>query len=94
MLLALFSLWGMRDLNVMNGLKNALSFVLSAISVATFSVAGIVAWPQAVLMMVAATVGGYVGAPVARRLPAVAVRLIVIAVGATMSAVFFWQAFA
>jgi hypothetical protein len=28
-LLALFSLWGARDLNAMNGLKNALSFVLS-----------------------------------------------------------------
>jgi uncharacterized membrane protein YfcA len=46
-LLALFSLWGMRDLNAMNGLKNALSFVLSGISVATFATAGIVAWPQA-----------------------------------------------
>ncbi|MBX3582876.1 MAG: sulfite exporter TauE/SafE family protein [Rhizobiaceae bacterium] len=93
-LLALFSLWGMRDLNLMNGLKNALSFVLSAISVVTFAAAGIVAWPQAVLMMVAATIGGYAGAPVARALPAVAVRAIVIAVGATMSAVFFWRAFA
>lgn len=44
-LLALFSLWGMRDLNTMNGLKNGLSFILSAISVAVFAVAGIVAWP-------------------------------------------------
>lgn len=48
-LLALFSLWGMKDINVMNGLKNGLSFILSAISVATFAVAGIVAcrkpWP-------------------------------------------------
>lgn len=93
-LLALFSLWGMRDLNVMNGLKNALSFMLSAISVATFAAAGIVAWPQAALMMAAATVGGYVGAPVARALPATAVRMIVIAVGTTMSAIFFWRAFA
>lgn len=93
-LLALFSLWGMRNLNVMNGLKNALSFVLSAISVATFAVAGIVAWPQAIVMILAATIGGYVGAPVARTLPAVVVRMIVIAVGATMSAVFFWRAFA
>lgn len=93
-LLALFSLWGMRDLNVMNGLKNVLSFVLSAISVATFAAAGLVAWPQAVLMMVAATIGGYVGAPVARALPASVVRTIVIAVGALMSAIFFWRAFA
>lgn len=90
-LLALFSLWGMRDINVMNGLKNALSFVLSAISVATFAAAGIVAWPQAALMMAAATMGGYVGAPVARALPAWMVRAGVIAVGVTMSTVFFWR---
>ncbi|MEW9834432.1 sulfite exporter TauE/SafE family protein [Mesorhizobium marinum] len=90
-LLALFQLWGMRDLNVMNGLKNCLSFVLSAISVATFAAAGIVAWPQAALMMVAATVGGYAGAPLARALPRAVVRAVVIVVGATMSAVFLWR---
>lgn len=90
-LLALFSLWGLRDLNTMNGLKTGLSFVLSAISVATFAAAGLVSWPQAILMMVAATLGGYAGAPVARALPRQAVRTIVIAVGALMSLVFFWR---
>jgi uncharacterized membrane protein YfcA len=89
MLLALFSLWGMRDLNAMNGLKTGLSFVLSAISVATFALAGLVAWPQALVMMGAATLGGYAGAPVARALPPALVRAIVIAVGVTMSAIFF-----
>lgn len=93
-LLALFSLWGMRDLNVMNGLKNGLSFILSAISVATFAAAGIVVWPQAVLMMAAATVGGYAGAPLARMLPRKVVRGVVIAVGLAMSAVFFARLFA
>ena len=88
-LLALFSLWGMKDINAMNGLKNGLSFVLSAISVAAFAVAGIVAWPQALAMMLAAIVGGYLGVPVARALPAKFVRGIVIAVGAAMSAIFF-----
>ncbi|MDS1138697.1 sulfite exporter TauE/SafE family protein [Nitratireductor indicus] len=88
-LLALFSFWGMRDLNAMNGLKNGLSFILSAISVATFALAGIVAWPQAVVMMAAATIGGYAGAPLARALPASVVRGIVILVGAVMSLVFF-----
>lgn len=90
-LLALFSLWGMRDLNLMNGLKSGLSFVLSAVSVATFAAAGIVAWPQAILMMIAATVGGYAGAPLAKALPRPAVRAVVIVVGATMSAVFLWK---
>lgn len=93
-LLALFSLWGMRDLNVMNGLKNGLSFILSAISVATFALAGIVAWPQAIVMMVAATVGGYAGAPLARMLPKKVVRGVVIVVGVVMSAIFLARLFA
>lgn len=88
-LLALFSLWGMRDLNAMNGLKTGLSFVLSFISVVTFAVAGFVVWPEAIVMMIAATIGGYAGAPVARALPRSVVRAVVILVGATMSAVFF-----
>ncbi len=91
MLLALFSLRGMRDLNQMNGLKNGLSFIVSAISVATFAAAGLVAWPQAVVMMAAATIGGYLGAPVARAFPAWMVRAGVISVGAAMSAAFFWR---
>lgn len=92
-LLALFSWWGMRDLNTMNGLKNGLSFILSAISVATFALAGLVAWPQALVMMVAATAGGYAGAPLARALPPHAVRAVVILVGVVMSIVFFARLF-
>lgn len=88
-LLALFSLWGMNDIHTMNGLKNGLSFVLSAISVATFTVAGIVAWPQALAMMFAAIVGGYLGAPIARALPVKIVHGVVITVGAAMSMIFF-----
>jgi len=93
-LLALFSLWGMRDLNRMNGLKSLLSFILSAISVLTFAIAGIVEWPQALLMMVAATAGGYAGAPLARILPRTVVRATVIVVGASMSIIFFLRLFA
>ena len=75
----------------MNGLKNGLSFILSAISVVTFAVAGLVAWPQAIVMMAAATVGGYAGAPLARALPRSVVRAVVIIVGVTMTAIFFWR---
>jgi len=90
-LLALFAVWGMRELHAMNGLKNGISFILSALSVATFAAAGIVAWPQAMLMMAAATLGGYAGAPLARALPRKVVRGVVIAVGIVMSTVFFWR---
>ncbi|WP_120502640.1 sulfite exporter TauE/SafE family protein [Roseovarius sp. EL26] len=87
-LLALFSALGMRDINLMNGLKNGMSFVLSGASVVTFALAGIVVWPQALLMMVAATIGGYCGAIVARRLSAGVVRAIVVCIGLAMTVVF------
>ncbi|MBN2740657.1 MAG: sulfite exporter TauE/SafE family protein [Rhodobacteraceae bacterium] len=90
-LLALFALWGMVDLHEMNGLKNGLSFALSAISVAVFAVGGLVEWQHAVGMMVASTLGGYAGAPIARMLPKSVVRALIAVVGFSMSAVFFWR---
>lgn len=90
-LLALFALWGLRDIHTMNGLKNVLSFVLSAVSVLTFAWAGLVAWPQALIMMASAIAGGYLGAPLARALPERIVRGTVIGVGATMSLIFLYR---
>ena len=90
-LLALFALWGMTDLDRMNALKSGLSFLLSAISVVVFAAAGLVAWPQALVMMIAATAGGYLGAPLARALPKSVVKTIIATVGFSMSAVFFWR---
>ena len=82
----------MRDLNLMNGLKNIMSFALSGASVVTFAIAGIVVWPQAVVMMVAATAGGFVGAKLARRMSATLVRMIVVVIGVTMTAIFWMRA--
>jgi uncharacterized membrane protein YfcA len=90
-LLALFALWGMVDLHEMNGLKNGLSFALSAISVAVFALGGLVEWQHALGMMVASTLGGYAGAPIARMLPKPVVRALIAVVGFSMSAVFFWR---
>lgn len=88
-LLALFALWGMVNLHVMNGLKSGLSFALSAISVAVFAIGGLVSWDHAIGMMIASTLGGYVGAPIARALPKTVVRGVIALVGFSMSAIFF-----
>ena len=88
-LLALFALWGMTDIHRMNGLKTAMSFTLSAISVSIFAIAGLIHWPPALIMMVGTTIGGYAGAPLARALPRTVVRGVISAVGFGMSAVFF-----
>lgn len=94
LLLALFALWGMTDLHRMNGLKNLLSFLLTAISVVVFIAAGLVSWPQALVMMAGSTAGGYLGAPLARRLPKAAIRALVALIGFGMTAVFTWRLFA
>lgn len=83
----------MSNIHQMNGLKNWLSFALSAISVLAFALGGFVHWLEAIVMAVAATIGGYAGAPIAKALPPPAVRLIVIAVGFGMSAIFFARKF-
>lgn len=92
-LLALFALWGMINIHEMNGLKTGLSFALSAISVAVFAAGGMVEWHYAISMMIAATLGGYAGAPLARMLSKSVVRGVIACVGFSMSAVFFWRLF-
>ncbi len=92
-LLALFAMWGMTNIHQMNGLKTAMSFILSVISVAIFAGAGIIEWQAGLMMMVASTLGGYAGAPISKALPMPVVRTVIAAVGFVMSAVFFWRVF-
>ncbi|VTU29422.1 MULTISPECIES: sulfite exporter TauE/SafE family protein [unclassified Variovorax] len=89
LLMAVLSLAGIGNLNAVNGLKNLMSFLLSAISVLTFAWAGLVHWREAILMMAFSTVGGYVGAAAAKALPLRVVRAVVIAIGLGMSGAFF-----
>ena len=85
----MFALWGMTNIDKMNGLKNGLSFVLSISSVLVFAIGGLVEWHYSLATMVASTIGGYAGAPLARRLPKSFVRSLLAAVGFFISVVFF-----
>lgn len=89
LLLALFGLLGQTQLNAMNGMKNLVSALLTAIAVAIYAVGGIVEWKQALIMMAAATLGGYLGARVARKIPAHILRWSIVATGLVMAGLFF-----
>lgn len=89
LLLALFGLLGQTQLNAMNGMKNLVSALLTAIAVVIYAVGGIVQWQQAIIMMVAATLGGYLGARVARKIPAHILRWGIVATGLVMAVLFF-----
>ena len=88
-LMALYTLAGESRLSTVNALKNLNSLVLSLLSVLAFALAGAIVWPQALWMMAWATVGGWLGARLAQRLPVVWVRRLVITAGLVMSGVFF-----
>ncbi len=90
-LLAVFLFLGHSDLNLMNGLKNAISFCIAIVSVAAFALAGIVQWPEALVMMVATTLGGYYGAVVARKIPPPALKYLITVIGFVMTAIFFFR---
>ncbi len=89
LLMAVLSFSRTGDLHTVNALKNLISALLAAISVAIFAAAGIVHWREAVLMMASCTVGGYLGVRLAKALPARVVRWFVIVVGLVTSALFF-----
>lgn len=91
LLLALLGLLGQTQLQAMNGIKNVVSALLTAIAVVVYAVGGLVAWPQALLMMLAATAGGYGGARLARRIPAAWLRGGIVLTGLVMTGLFFWR---
>lgn len=90
-MLAVFAMWGMTDLHQMNGLKSWLSFALSLIAFAVFAVGGSIVWGPAAIMALGTIIGGYSGAPVARRIPRHILRLLIAFVGFGMTVIFFWR---
>jgi len=72
---------GIPNIHQMNAVKSVLAGMMNATTVIVFLLAGVIVWKYAILMALAATVGGYVGARVARRLKVSVVRAIVIAIG-------------
>jgi uncharacterized membrane protein YfcA len=89
LMLASLSLIGIENIHVMNGLKTVLASFINGIAVVTFIIAGIVSWPQAILMIVGAIIGGYGGAFYARKIKQKWVRLFVMVVGFGLTIYFF-----
>lgn len=89
LILAALSILGMENIHQMNALKTLLTSFVNGVAVITFAIAGAVVWPQALLMIVGAIIGGYGGAYYARKLDPRVVRVFVILVGFGMTIYFF-----
>ena len=64
---ALLNAFGMRDAQVLNGLKLLLGLIMTSASVALFAAAGEILWRPSIIMTSGAILGGYIGAIVAQR---------------------------
>ncbi|HEX9464772.1 MAG TPA: sulfite exporter TauE/SafE family protein [Alphaproteobacteria bacterium] len=91
LILAALTLFGMRDINAMNGLKMAMAGVMTVASITTFIAAGVVHWPETVPMLISSVVGGYVGAHGAQKVDQRLIKGFVVLFGAGITAYFFWR---
>lgn len=89
LLMACYALLGHDDIHDANALKNLVASVITAVSIATFALSGVVAWPAALAGLAGAVAGGWLAARWARRVPAVWLRRGVIATGALLTVHFF-----
>jgi uncharacterized protein len=87
--LALLAALGLENIHTLNGMKTLLVSVVNGVALVTFILARVVVWPQAILMLIGAITGGYVGAYLAQKMNPQHVRWTVIVIGFGLSAYFF-----
>jgi uncharacterized membrane protein YfcA len=91
LMLASLAMAGHDDVHEINAIKNLLSAVIYSVTVLTFVVAGAVDWPYTLIMLATATLGGYWGARIARRIPALWLRRFIIVVGFALTIFYFYK---
>lgn len=93
LMLASLAMAGHDDVHEINAIKNLLSAVIYSVTVLTFVIAGAVSWPYTLIMLATATLGGYWGASIARKIPALWLRRFIIAVGFSLAVFYFYKAY-
>lgn len=94
LVLAMLALLDIGNIHAMNGMKSLLVSSVNLVALALFIHARVVVWPEALVMLVGAALGGYGGAYYAQKVDPVLIRRLVIVIGFGMSAYFFITQFA
>ena len=93
MMMAAFSIMGIRDIHEINGLKTASAVMVNSVALAFFATQGLIVWPVGLWMACGAIVGGYFAARISKRVPPRYLRWTVIIVGLTVSVILFMRNF-
>ncbi len=91
LIITLLSLFGLQDLHEINALKVVSTTLANGIAFVIFVVNGQVVWRYCLLAMVTCAIAGYTSASLARRVPQAVLRGLVVFIGLSMAAWFFWK---
>ena len=89
MMLAAWSLFGLKDIHVMNANKTLLGGSMNAVAVVLFVIARKIWWPQTLVMLVAGVIGSYAGARTAKSVNPRYVRNAITVVSLAITIAFF-----
>jgi uncharacterized membrane protein YfcA len=83
LLMAIFGIGIDDDVQRHNALKNVLSALVNAVAAVVFILVAHIDWTVAALLAVGSAIGGQLGATIGRRLPPMALRVVIVVVGVT-----------
>jgi uncharacterized membrane protein YfcA len=89
--LSALALMGLSDIHQMNAVKTVLATSINGVAVVIFIVEDKVDWQLGLPMIATGMLGGYLGARVARSLNRNLVRRVVVAIGFSLAAYYFWK---
>ena len=93
LMLAALTLYGLKDIVLMNSLKMALATLMNATATGVFLFSGRIHWLEGLVLSVGSIAGGFAGAHAGSRIPPLYVRLFVIFIGLVLSLHFYLKAF-
>ena len=89
--MTLLALFGYTDIHEINALKVLANLMANGIAFVIFIIDGQVVWRLCLAAMVAAAIGGYSSARFAKLVPQKVLRAMVVVIGLSMAAWFFWR---
>jgi len=93
LMLAAYAVGGIGNIHAMNGVRSALGLLINGVAIGLFIIDRAIVWRPALVMMVGATLTGYTGAMIARRIHPLTVKRFVMLVAWGMTVYFFLKSY-
>jgi hypothetical protein len=91
LVMTILALFGMEEMHSLNALKVVAAMLSNLCAIVTFIFQGAIVWHFCLVSMVLAALGGWMGAPWARRVNGDVLRAIVVGTGIVIAGYFFWK---